>query len=154
MVRNSWYRRYHFQTVRGVTRILLVSVILRYRHWVTPRLPHDTGTWSALLECVCSKLTRSSNQPAEAFCARLLSGDRGEAVLVGGDVVDGVGPLRYFRLPVQAADCNRCRNRILVFTAPLCAHSNLWTARSLRVGCCSTAAGLIGLRHFGQVSFI
>ena len=41
----------------------------------------------------------------------------------------------------------------LVFTTPQSAHSNLWTARSRRVECCSITASFISLRHLGQVSF-
>ena len=46
------------------------------------------------------------------------------------------------------------RNRILVFTCPQTAQSNLWTARSRRVVCGLITASLSGLRHFGQVSSI
>ena len=45
------------------------------------------------------------------------------------------------------------RKRILVLTPPQSVHSNLWSERSRRVGCCSIRASFIGLRHFGQVSF-
>jgi hypothetical protein len=37
--------------------------------------------------------------------------------------------------------------------APQSVHSNLWSDRSRRVGCCSIRASFIGLRHLGQVSF-
>ena len=45
------------------------------------------------------------------------------------------------------------RKRILVFTPPQSVHSNLWSERSRRAGCCSIRASFIGLRHLGQVSF-
>ncbi len=55
--------------------------------------------------------------------------------------------------PCQAATA--CfRKKTLVFTTPHSAHSNLWTERSRRVGCCSMRASFIGLRHLGQVSFM
>src|ERR1700691_2118283 len=52
----------------------------------------------------------------------------------------------------QAAAC--FRKTTLVATPPHFAHSNLWTVRSRRVGCCSVRASFIGLRHLGQVSFM
>ena len=52
----------------------------------------------------------------------------------------------------QAATCFRKTTRVV--TPPHFAHSNLWTVRSRRVGCCSVRASFIGLRHRGQISFM
>jgi hypothetical protein len=76
--------------------------------------------------------------------------DHGRILLIRSiDLVCSCSPTKAAsRLPVQAA--TGCfRKRILVFTPPQSAHSNLWTARSRRVECCSITASFIGLRHLG-----
>ena len=61
----------------------------------------------------------------------------------------------FITLPAQRRRlCSASVKRILLFTAPQFTHSNLWTARSRRVGCRVTPANSVGLRHFGQVSSI
>jgi hypothetical protein len=61
---------------------------------------------------------------------------------------------RVFGLPVHATGTFGSRKRTFEATGPQPAHSNLCTVRRRLVGCGAMVASFIGLRHFGQVSFI